>query len=553
MPARYDPLPRSSSEEFDLDLDIDDGGFKRRRPRAHSCYSSLSFIFALLRKARRVCRPSYALLAFAILLTVQVTLNTSYMNPPPFDVPADESVYIAANIVDADLIDGAWGQSLLDLVDLIGPDKAFVSIYGGPAESLKALEAKLPCEKSIVSEKAEPIDLGQLPHTQLYTSTPRIKRIAFLAEARNRALKPLDSTTRRFDRVLFLNDVFFNPNDAVRLLWGTNVNEKSGRAEYRAACGADFITSWKYYDTFATRDTEGFSMGLPVFPWFSGGGAATSRSDVLEEKSAVRVKSCWGGIVAFDGRFFQPSETEKLSRDGDGEADSDTDIVTPQTGQRDKTPPPPSPGKAIAPVSLPVRFRAVAEPYWEASECCLVHADLAAVEAPSPSWGKGIFMNPYVRVSYDATSFSRLWIAHRFERLFVLPQRLVSHFAGLPWPNFRRLEVEGGVYTDRLWAPKEDAQRRGEEEEGSDDNTRTPERNNNNTISSQPRIAPRSNYHWDPSDFWHREGHFVSHERTAERGGYCGVRALLVLREGSWEHGNWEVFDSAIPPTETEF
>ena len=544
MPTHYEPLPRTSSEDFEFD----DGTFKQHRPRSRSFSFSLSYLVALLRKTRRVCRPSYILVAFVLLFALQVTLNASYMHPPLFDIPADESVYIAANIVDAELIDGAWGQSLLELVDLIGPERVYVSIYGGPAESLKTLDAKLPCEKSIVAEKAEPIDLHQLPQTQLYTSSPRIKRIAFLAEARNRALKPLDTLKRRYDRVLFLNDVFFKPTDAIRLIWGTNVDAKSGRAEYRAACGTDFITSWKYYDTFATRDTEGFSMGLPVFPWFSGGGGATSRSDVLAEKSAVRVKSCWGGIVAFDGRFLQRSEAENLARDGEVDALS--------TIPRDETPPPSS-GNGNPPVSLPVRFRAVAEPYWEASECCLVHADLMAVETPaSSSWGKGIFMNPYVRVSYDEVSFSRLWITHRFERLFVIPQRLVSHFAGLPWNNFRRLEVEGMTYTDRVWVLKEGAQRRGEEE----DDTSTPETtttSNNNynitTISSQPRIAPRANYHYDPLDFWHREGHFVSRERTAERGGYCGVRALLVLREGSWEHGNWEVFDSAIPPTETEF
>jgi hypothetical protein len=533
--TRYDPLPRSSSEEFDLD----NTDFKPRRPYSRPASSpfNTSYFLACVRKTRRICRLSYLLIAFTALFIAQITLNTSYLYPPPFDVPANETVFIAANIVDAELINGAWGQSLIDLVELIGPEKVHVSIYGGPPDALQGLEKRLPCEKSIVSEKAEPVDLEALPRTQLYTSRPRIKRIAFLAEARNRALKPLDTLNKPFSRILFLNDVFFNPADAVRLLWGTNVDANTGRASYQAACGTDFIESWKYYDTFATRDTDGFSMGLPVFPWFSSAGEGVSRRDVLDQKSAVRVKSCWGGIVAFDARYFQKAAV--VERDEAETSKTETKDNSDNTVTAPSTP------------ALPIRFRSVAEPYWEASECCLVHADLMAVTPPSDDWGKGIFMNPYVRVSYDAVSFSRLWIAHRFERLATIPQRIISYFAALPRPNLRRTEKEGDVVREKIWAPKNSKSKsKSEGEDSSGQEVRDDERRE---LDSYHQPHRRAHYIYDPADFWHRNGYFVEHTRTAERGGYCGVRALLVLREGRWEHSNWEVLDSAIPPTESEF
>lgn len=510
MPAHYDALPQSSFEFED-----DGGEFKDRRARSFS----FSYLLAVLRKARRIFRPLYVLVALIALLTLQLTLNTSYLHPPHFHASADESVFIAANIIDASLLDGAWGNSLLDLVDLIGKDRVYVSIYGGPTDALERLEDRLPCEKSLVSEKVEPIDLDGMPHTTLHTGESKIKRIAYLAEVRNRALKPLDSLTKKYDRVLFLNDVFFDAKDAVRLLWGTNVNEVTGKAEYKAACGTDFVTSWKYYDTFATRDTEGYGLGVPIFPWFSNEGEAHSRRDVLDQRSAVRVKSCWGGIVAFDGRYFQKDAT--ASRD-----------VIPTAREEEK---------GLEPVQLPIRFRSVLETFWDASECCLVHADLMAAESLTKvTWGTGIYMNPYVRVSYDAKTHSRLWLTKRFERLFVPLQRIINYLAKMPRFNARRTEIEGHIYKDRIWVPTD-----GSPPERRDASPETALEVVDSWRRSEARDSSSMHY-------WRNEGKYVDYERTAKRGGYCGTRHILVLREGSWDDGNWDRLDYAMPPLESE-
>ena len=255
------------------------------------------------------------------------------------------------------------------------------------------------------------------PRYPVPDGTERVKRIPYLADLRNRALKPLDvSLDTVFDRVLFLNDVYFNPVDAVQLLFSTNVNEK-GKAQYVAACATDFVNPFKFYDTYATRDLEGYSMGVPFYPWFSSVGSAQSRQDVLDQKDAVRVKSCWGGMVAFDGRYIQHLTTSQLDE-------------PPTT----------------------VRFRGEDEAYYDASECCLIHADIAR-NAHTDAFGEDnhIYLNPYVRVGYSPSTLSWLAFSRRFERLFVFPHWLANTFARMPAYNPHRLVREGDEYEGERW------------------------------------------------------------------------------------------------------
>ena len=411
---------------------------------------------------------------------------------------------------------------------MIGKDRLFVAIYGGPSDALKELEAMLPCEHSVVSQEEEPIPLSEIPYTKLPNGESRIKRIAYLAEVRNRALAPLDTLTKKYDRVLFINDIIFSPMDAARLLWGTNLNE-AGKAEYKAVCGTDFVRSWKFYDTFATRDLEGFSIGVPIFPWFAGAGDATSRKDVLAGKDAVRVKSCWGGMVAFDGRYLQ--QTLKSSSSSVSEEPPRIDAVGPPT--------------------LPLRFRSEPEPFVDSSECCLIHSDIIALPSfPSlsaaagrDSWGEGIFMNPHVRVAYDTKSYSHIWIAKRFERLLALPQGIINKLAHMPVFNPRRGEIEGQIIQDRLWVSSEI---------GMDEHV-VPDFGDADKTWQGSNVAKRDTMGiGKDKEFWDGEGHYVDYERMARRGGYCGVRQLLVLKEAHLAdgEGNWDNLKDMVPPLE---
>lgn len=199
---------------------------------------------------------------------------------------------------------------MLQLIDLLGPDNVHLSIYeDNPTEeakqSLASFRQNVTCTSvnaptlntANLSGKstivAEDFDSGTLPRVTLPNGEKRLKRIAFLAEVRNRALDPIDHQGVKFDKILYLNDVNFHPIDAVQLLFATNI-DSTGRTDYGAACALDFINAFKYYDRFATRDFDGRITGIPFFPFFTSAGTATSRKDMLSQSDAVRVRSCWG-------------------------------------------------------------------------------------------------------------------------------------------------------------------------------------------------------------------------------------------------------------------
>jgi len=283
--------------------------------------------------------------------------------------PNNEKVMIAASIYDHDgkVLAGQWGSAVVDLVNLLGPENVHLSVYeNDPNDAAKASLAKLggqlKCEFSAIiralynadndmlasnlSLVSEHLPLEDIPRITIPSGERQIKRIAFLADVRNRALRPLDDSTVQFDKLIFINDVLFDPIEAVQLLFSTNI-DANGRTQYGAVCAVDFINAFKFYDYFATRDFEGNGMGLQFFPWFADAGDAISRKDAMAQKDAVRVRSCWGGMTAFEASWFQKSA-----------------VNTPSTRMEaaERFP--------NLPLS-PLRFRYEEDPFWEASEVCI--------------------------------------------------------------------------------------------------------------------------------------------------------------------------------------
>jgi hypothetical protein len=476
---------------------------------------SVPYFVVLLVLVTGIFFPSYTIRPVHYNQLRQLTLETE---EPGRGNPFNEKVFIAAALYEekGNLVSGAWGKAVLQLIDLLGPEHVHLSLYEDnpdlkTKQALADFRDKVPCKVMCTCNEIhrtnnsanstivfEELDISALPHTELPNGEHRLKRIAFLAEVRNRALEPIDKHGVKFDRVLFLNDVIFDPIDAVQLLFSTNV-DSNGRANYAGACAVDFINAFKFYDRFATVGFDTELTGIPFFPWFTNALGATSRTDVLAGTDAVRVRSCWGGMVAYEARWFQHHSP------------LDEPVVDDATLKHNTT----AYNEHIR--NSPIRFRYAKEPYWEASECCLINADIQYRETGKglPSEGR-IFMNPYIRVAYDERTLSWLSLTRRPERLYSIVHDILNNVVGMPYAANRGHEEVGDIYTDKWWEY--------------DDPVRGLAANATN------------------EDF---NGHWAEAKRIAEPGGWCGGNNLLVINEKP-EHGEgkWSKLWPPHPPAQ---
>lgn len=337
------------------------------------------------------------------------------------------------------------------------------------------------------------------------TSSPgkqHLERVEHEAEIRNHALRPLDDPQSvafdvNFDKLLYINNVIFNPVDAANLLFSTNQDEKTGKTRYRAACAADFINPFNFHDSMATRDAKGNPMGIPFFPWFSRSGRAASRKDVLDQRDAVRVRSCWGGMVALEGKWFQPNgmdQTIAVATLVVDHSEMSTSTVTyvstasttmtatseDTTSQTTKTSTPrrdlrghghipafiTSPNRSVGTVNphLPLRFRRMSKMCLVASECCLLMSDLQAL-SPHDDFDaelddSGIYMNPYVRVAYSTRTFRWLHYTKRLERLYIPFQVLLYGSTDMPYLDPKQTDKAGEEVMPRVWVCDDEDERK---------------------------------------------------------------------------------------------
>jgi hypothetical protein len=151
---------------------------------------------------RTILTFGFALRAFVfisgfliVISVIRAIIFPSYQHPPAhYQVLSDavsgsilpgrgnpnkEKIFIAANILQEDLIRGPWGDSVLELIELLGPDNVFLSIYendsgSGTVNALKELRSKVTCKSEF--ETRSPPSILQLRwcvgKTDLLQATP---------------------------------------------------------------------------------------------------------------------------------------------------------------------------------------------------------------------------------------------------------------------------------------------------------------------------------------------------------------------------------------------
>lgn len=300
-----------------------------------------------------------------------------------------QKIFITAQFWSSEsLLNNHWIDAFLRLVDVLGSQNVYVSILSNHGldnteDSLRRLDAQLG-ELGVLRT----IDLDPATHEDIISVGPEDqsgnprsgwvvtqdtgsldskerRRIPYLAELRNRALEPLQylrqNSSRTFDRILYLNDVVFEPKDILTLL-------ATRGGDFDVACGLDYHLPPNLYDTFAARDIAFRGPITSVFPYF---GTPATHDAILAGLPAP-VKSCWNGVIAVNASPYYDK---------------------PLPGQLNQ-------------IQRGLRFRAIPDTlaayYLEASECCLIHADLLR----SGQVNRGMYINPAVRTAYVVEAYN---------------------------------------------------------------------------------------------------------------------------------------------------
>lgn len=393
----------------------------------------MELVQTLFRSRRRLLlRLAIYFFFFAITIDLILTtysLSSSTRLPPTipvYDASAkQEKIFIASlHWNGAELIRDHWAPAILDLVRHYGSENVYISLVAGGSfddaeTALREFDAELEhmrVQRSIVIKNITHEDeVRRMPANgeEGWVWTPRekfeLRRIPYLAGLRNEVMSKLYDLAEKksgrmvFDKVVWLNDVIFTVQDVVTLI-GTR------DGDYSTVCALDFSDPPLYYDTFALRDSEGDRPISMTWPYF----LSSASRDAMIANTAVPVVSCWNGLVIFQAdNFYRPNRT--VFR---GIPDS------------------------------------LAAYHLEGSECCLINTDIAR-----GLWWRGVWVNPNVRVSYNAMSdrivrtASGVWPG-RFMRVIGIWKIRWASLAGGPRRALAKQAVRLRVKKWEMQAPK---------------------------------------------------------------------------------------------------
>ncbi|WOO85796.1 uncharacterized protein LOC62_07G009282 [Vanrija pseudolonga] len=358
--------------------------------------------------AKGLPRWSTAQYSFLLVLSTFVLYCLSLGLVPPLNElpPLDRDLagappgkyFIAANLYNNEDLVPHWSDQVVKLAEHLGPSNTFVSIYESNSkdktpELLADLATRLThlgVPNRVISEKTA--------RWWAYGTSP--ERIGFLSAARNKAIEPLQSPDvelrlpdyHEFTKIVFLNDIFFSWQSAVRLLT-TSLDGKPGEDGYDLACGMDFNGAG-LYDTWVARDICGTPMRT-FWPYVKDP-VSVAR---LRQNVPMEVSACWNGMVAFPAApyLFTPTSAAQSTADernaaaSPGLAKRGWKMVDNATYVG---------GRMSPPLPSPIQFRISGVDACDHSECFLFSLDLHRLYSSTDRRPR-ILMNPDVRTGYS--------------------------------------------------------------------------------------------------------------------------------------------------------
>ncbi|TBU57169.1 cryptococcal mannosyltransferase 1-domain-containing protein, partial [Dichomitus squalens] len=205
-------------------------------------------------------------------------------HPSPQGYARGEKVFIAAAFHQNEQVLPYWTQTMLDAITYLGTDNVFVSVVENYSSDRSP---------ELLREFASELDRRGVKNRILVQDETIKKpekvewnpRIEFLAAIRNQALEPL-LAHGGYDKVLFSNDIFIEPESVIELL-------ETRDGDFDFACGLDF-GHFGAYDMWVLRDRVGH-LTAGIWPYFFD----TAGYEAMKKEDPVPVFTCWNGIVVF--------------------------------------------------------------------------------------------------------------------------------------------------------------------------------------------------------------------------------------------------------------
>jgi hypothetical protein len=191
----------------------------------------MSYSYLRLRTRSWLRHPALRLLLIVLIIldTVHVLHISSHQHAARLQTPPPNTkrIYIASQHWNtAAVLRDRWNDALLKLVQELGPENVFISIYESGSyddtkDALRELDGaleELKVKRSIIlSDVSHKDEIEKQPTEHEWIKTPagqtELRRIPFLSKLRNQVLKPLQELAKEgahFDTILFLNDVVFS-------------------------------------------------------------------------------------------------------------------------------------------------------------------------------------------------------------------------------------------------------------------------------------------------------------------------------------------------------
>ncbi|KAJ2042181.1 hypothetical protein GGI03_000773 [Coemansia sp. RSA 2337] len=217
-----------------------------------------------------------------------------------------EPIFIAANLHNSQNILPNMALQLLALVDTLGHGRVFISIYENGSEDRT---------KEILHRFDSTLESLGIAHQILTDDSPKpmhIHRIEYLAKVRNLALEPLYSSSAKYGRVLFLNDIFFCMTDLLELLFQARAHSA------HLTCGEDFDMfngGPGFYDIWITRDMHG---EMPKKEMHRISNDDISMVAQMRDRP-FQVQCCWNGAALIDAQVFRGDNGLRFRRSAEGE------------------------------------------------------------------------------------------------------------------------------------------------------------------------------------------------------------------------------------------